>query len=84
MKLRAVVRRMLAMSEPAWTIFSRSLQISCMLLFCSFLLLLDTGPLVQSYPQYITALALYETPQGILLLGLILSVCLEEFYIRNS
>ena len=84
MKLRAVVRRMLAMSEPAWTIFSRSLQISCMLLFCSFLLLLNAGSPVQEHARYITALALYETPQGVLLLGLILSVCLEDLYIRNS
>lgn len=84
MKLRAVLRRMLQMSDPAWFIFLRSLQLSCVMLFCSFLLLLEPGSVVQSYPRYITALALYETPQGILLLGLILSACLEEVYTRNS
>lgn len=84
MKLRAVVRRMLQMSDPAWYIFIRSMQLSCVMLFSSFLLLLPSAGLAQGFTLRMTALSLYETTQGILLLGLILSACLEDCYIRRS
>ncbi len=84
MKIRAVLRRMLRMSEPAWYIFLRSLQLSCLMLFCAFLLSLEPGGLVRGFAQRMTALALFEAPQGILLLGLLLSVFLEDAYTRRS
>ena len=84
MKLRAVLGRMLRMSEPAWTIFIRSLQLSCLLLFCSFLLNLEPGSLVRGCAQRMTAQALYEAPQGVLLVGQLLAVFLEDAYIRRS
>jgi len=84
MKLRAVLRRMLQMSEPAWYIFLRSLQLSCLMLFCSFLLNLEPGGLVRGFAQRMTAQALYEAPQGILLVGLLASVLLEDAYRRSS
>ena len=84
MKLRAIVRRMLCMSDAAWYIFIRCIQLSCLLLFCAFMLLLDCGGSIMQRQQYMTAMALYEAPQGLLLGGLILSVCAEELQSRSS
>ncbi len=84
MKLRAIVRRMLSMSDAAWYIFIRSIQLSCVLLFCAFMLLLDCDGSIMQREKYMTAIALFESPQGLLLGGLILSVCAEELQSRRS
>ena len=78
MKLRAIVRRMLRMSDPAWFIFIRSIQLSAFMLFCSFLLHLNISNSLEHYTQYMTAEALSEAPQGILLIGLLASAILED------
>lgn len=83
MVLRDIVRRMLCMSDAAWYIFIRSMQLSCVMLFCSFLLLLSCDGSLMQRSQYMTAIALYESPQGILLGGLILSVFAEELQSRR-
>ena len=38
-----LLRRILAMSPPAWEITLRSLQLSCVMLFCSWMLLAGAG-----------------------------------------
>lgn len=83
MVLRDIVRRMLCMSDAAWYIFIRSIQLSCVMLFCSFLLLLSSDGSLMQRTQYMTAMALYEGPQGLLLGGLILSVFAEELQSRR-
>ncbi len=83
MVLRDIVRRMLCMSDAAWYIFIRSIQLSCVMLFCSFLLLLSCDGSLMQRSQYMTAMALYEGPQGLLLGGLILSVFAEELQSRR-
>lgn len=83
MVLRDIVRRMLCMSDAAWYIFIRSIQLSCVMLFCSFLLLLSCDGSLMQRTQYMTAMALYEGPQGLLLGGLILSVFAEELQSRR-
>ena len=83
MVLRDIVRRMLYMSDAAWYIFIRSIQLSCVMLFCSFLLLLSCDGSLMQRVQYMTAMALYEGPQGLLLGGLILSVFAEELQSRR-
>ena len=83
MKLRKTVRRMLDMKPDAWYIFLRSLQLSCVLLLCAFALLLEyNGDMLGKYPLYMTAQSLNESAQGILLVALILSVCMEELQSR--
>lgn len=83
MKLRKTVRRMLDMKPDAWYIFLRSLQLSCVLLLCAFALLLEyNGDMLGKYPLYMTAHSLNESAQGILLIALILSVCMEELQSR--
>ena len=83
MVLRDIVRRMLCMSDAAWYIFIRSIQLSCVMLFCSFLLLLSCDGSLMQRSQYMTAMALYEGPQGLLLGGLSLSVFAEELQSRR-
>ena len=79
MKLRKTVQRMLSMKPEPWYVFIRSLQLCCMLLLCAFALLVEyNGDMLGRYPLYITAQSLNETAQGILLVAVILSVCMEE------
>ena len=79
MKLKKTVRRMLSMKPDAWYVFIRSIQLCCLLLLCAFALLVEcNGDLLGRYPLYISAQSLNETAQGILLVALILSVCIEE------
>ena len=83
MKIRQILGRMLNMCPDAWYIFIRCIQLSCVMLFCSFLLLLSCGGSMMQRAQYMTAMALYEGPQGLLLGGLILSVFAEELQSRR-
>lgn len=78
MKLRAIVNRMLRMSDPAWFIFIRSIQLSAFMLFCSFMLHLNISCTLAHYTRYMTAEALAEAPQGLLLIGILASAILED------
>ncbi len=83
MKLRQTIRRMLAMKSDPWYLFLRSLQLCCVLLLCAFALLLEyNGDQLGKYPLYMTAQSLNESAQGILLIAIILSVCMEELQSR--
>lgn len=83
MKLRQTIQRMLAMKDGPWILFLRSLQLCCVLLLCAFALLLEyNGDQLGKYPLYMTAQSLNETAQGILLVAIILSVCMEELQSR--
>ena len=79
MKLKATVRRMLAMCPAAWYILIRTLQLCCVLLLCSIALLHARGSsMSEGYTLYRTALALNETAQALLLIAVLLSVCIED------
>ena len=79
MKLKKTIRRMLNMKPDSWYLFIRSIQLCCVLLLCACALLLEyNGDMLGKYPLYITAQSLNESAQGILLVALILSVCMEE------
>ena len=83
MKQRQTIRRMLAMKSDPWYLFLRSLQLCCVLLLCAFALLLEyNGDQLGKYPLYMTAQSLNESAQGILLVAIILSVCMEELQSR--
>ena len=80
MKLRAIFHRMLQMCPLAWYIMIRCLQLCCALLLGAILLLIAwDGKMLTHYSLYMTALALNETAQAILLIGLLLPVILEDF-----
>jgi hypothetical protein len=79
MKLRATLLRMLNMCPAAWYIFIRSIQLSCTLLLGAILLLLAwDGDMLQHYTLYMTAIALNETAQAVLLPGVLIPVILED------
>ena len=83
MKLKKTIRRMLNMKPDPWYLFIRSIQLCCLLLLCAFALLLEyNGDMLGKYPLYITAQSRNESAQGILLVALILSVCMEELQSR--
>ncbi|MDD6089197.1 MAG: hypothetical protein SO014_04480 [Candidatus Limivicinus sp.] len=79
MKLIPILRRMLSMSPAAWYIFIRSVQLTGFLLLCSFILLIGwNGNMLTGYAEYMTAMSLYETGQAVLLIGVLVSVIIED------
>lgn len=77
---KKLLRRILAMNELSWRVFTRSLILSCVLLFCAFILLIDIQQVsTQNYATYFTAQALIEIPQFVLLFGVLGSVCIEDY-----
>lgn len=80
MKLKPILRRMLSMCPDAWYIFIRSIQLCCLLLFCALALLIKwDSSMFSGYEPYMTAMALCETVQALLLTAVIVSVCIEDF-----
>lgn len=83
MKLRAALQGMLNMNPLAWYIFIRCIQLCCFLLFGAIALLLAwDGSMLRHYSLYMTALALNETAQAVLLIGILLPVLLEDLQSR--
>lgn len=74
-----VIRRMLSMCEISWELLIRALQLSCVLLFCSFMLFLSSGPLtIWNYDTYKLAQEFSTLPQAILLVAMIAGAVIEE------
>lgn len=73
------LRRILAMSPAAWEAVIRALQLSCVMLFCAFMLLVEGGAFTYEtrYLHY-TARELLTMPQAVLLLAAIASAVIEE------
>ena len=73
--LHKVLDRILQMCPVAWEYLIRSLQLSCLLLFCALLLL------AQSKGQHdlqLQAAAFQESTQVCLLLAVIIPACLDD------
>lgn len=74
-----ILRRMLQMCPAAWYIFIRGIQLAALLMLCAFVLLLRCdGSFSDSYRLYMTAAALTETGQALLLIAVVASVCIED------
>ena len=79
MKLIQIVRRMLKMCPDAWYIFLSAVRLTAFLLLCAFVLLLDWGgSMAAGYTSYMTAMALYETGEAVLLVGVLFSAVIED------
>lgn len=78
MKIRATLSLILQMSPAAWAFLIRSLQLSCLLLFCACVLLLHFEGGGGSYSLYIQSKAFQEYAQAALLIGAIVPLCLED------
>ena len=77
--LRKTVRRMLDMCPAAWYIFISSVKLTAFVLVCAFVLLLDWGGSMEAgYTSYMTAMALYETGEAVLLVGVLFSAVIED------
>ncbi len=75
-----IIRRMLVMSNDAWYIFIRSIQLTAFTLFCAFMLLLEcNGSIVEKREIYMAAITLFENGAAILLIGSLFSVLIEDF-----
>ena len=78
MKLSLAIRGMLNMCPEAWSLFIRSLQLCCTLLLGALILLIAwDGQMLEHSTLYHTAVALNETAQAVLLLGILLPVLVE-------
>ena len=79
LKFKAIFRRMTAMCPEAWYIFIRSIQLCCFLLLCATAILLHwDGSMQEGYELYMTAKALNETSQALLLIAVLFSVLIED------
>ena len=79
MRIKKTVRRMLCMCPDAWYIWISAVKLTAFVLLCAFVLLLDwNGSMAQGYRAYMTAMALYETGQALLLIGALFSVFIED------
>ncbi len=78
--IKSVASRMTQMCRPAWIVFLSSLQLCCLLLTASLLLYAGLFP---DAPRSLAA-ALYELPEAILLIGVLISVCIEDAYRGRS
>ena len=79
MKLAKILRRMLSMCPEAWYIFIRSVQLVVFLLLCAVVLLIGRQNSAEGgHSLYMTASALNETAQALLLIGVLGSVLIED------
>ena len=79
MKIRKALRGMLGMCPWAWYIFLRCIQLCCFLLLGALVLLIGwDGQTLERGALLNTAAALNETAQAVLLLGVLLSVLIED------
>lgn len=70
---------MLCMCPDAWYIFLRTVQLCVVLLLFAFVLLVEWGgSMSEGYTLYMTAKALNETAQALLLIAVLFSVLIED------
>ena len=73
--MKRILKRMAGMCTESWYIFSGTLKLSCFMLLCAFALLSEGGA---HYETRMLASALYETPQGLLLIATLASLFIED------
>lgn len=79
MHMKGFLRCLYNMSEEGRELLLTALRLSCLLLFCAWVMLIHTGQLCWDNTEiYRTARALYRQPAGLILLGLLGSYLLEE------
>ena len=83
--MKSTAQRMLnaflGMHELSWWILTRALCLSCVLLFCGFLLLLEVDmAALESLRISHTAQSITQMPQAILLMAIIGVACAEDHF----
>ena len=80
-----ILRRAAQMCQPAAVIMKISYIISVVLILFSMIMMLNAGEFSDStYRQYAIAYQLFTLPQGVLLVGEIAAVVIEELYHGNE
>lgn len=76
---KRILSRALHMCDMAYIVFKYSVVLSCLMLAGSLLTLIAAGaPVIQDFNLYNTAMELLRLPSGVLLIGIIASVCIED------
>ena len=79
MRICKLLRYMGSMCRESRTLLRRTLQLSCTMVFCAFVLLIDAGSYsIHTWRVYRTAQELSMNPAGLLLLAVIGAALLEE------
>lgn len=83
--MKSTARRMLdaflGMHELSWWILTRALCLSCVLLFCGFVLLLEVDTVTpETFHLYQIAQSMTQLPQAILLMAIIGIACAEDYF----
>ena len=82
---KRLLDRIVSMQQLPWDIWMGSLILSCVLVFCAFLLMLEEpSGLSGKYDTYRCVWELVRLPQLVLLLGILASVCAEDYILRHS
>ena len=76
--MKKVLCGILGMCPSAWEAFIRTLALCCVMVFCAFMILIDTEPGVRTYELLLTAGELSRAPAGLLLIAALGTVCCEE------
>lgn len=77
---KRLLDRIVSMQAGPWEIWTRSLILSCVLVFCAFVFLLEQPrDLSGMYDTYRCVWELLRLPQLVLLLGILASVCAEDY-----
>ena len=84
-KIPAIIKRAGQMCRPALIVLRISMVITILCLLTSLLLLLHAGDFsIDTYKLYEIAYEIYELPQGLLLFGIIISVCIEDMVTQKG
>lgn len=84
MLIRKILDRAGKMCEPAYLVQKLTALTALFLLLLSLVFHLSVGELtVDTYPAYRLAQELFRLPAGILLIGIIAAVCIEDIQLNS-
>lgn len=79
MKMKNLLNFILGMCPVARSALVGTLRLSCTMLLCAFIIIIDIGAVnISNYHLYITALEMARVPAGLLLIAAIGTVIIEE------
>ena len=80
-KLKQLFRYLNRISDESFCLLAGTLRTCCTMVFCAFMLLVHIGPVSpRSFSLYQMALELTLSPVGLLLIGGLCSVIVEDFF----
>jgi uncharacterized membrane protein len=81
--IQKLMRRLKGMTDPAYRVLRAGVAVSCIMLVAALLLLIAAeDPAGDTYALRRLAEELYSLPAGVLLIASIVSVCVEERFMK--